>query len=277
MRVEFIGKPERFVELAWPLLIADEAHHTHLLSGLQSWQRGTTPQPEPWSSAAVFDGDVPVAVARLVRRQWWLSLGPAQALAALGGAAAEHSSFDGAVGEESAARAFASACGQPMRERFALPLMRLTGAPRKMNAAGTLLAATADDRERLLAWTEAFRVEARLPDTAEEAAQLTERKLRHGGLWLWCDAGGAPVAFLGGQTIAPSGARIGPVYTPPQRRGQGIGAAMVAALSQRLLDDGARGVFLFTDATNATSNALYLRVGFETVGRHSHLTRVDGP
>lgn len=277
MRVEFIGDAERFIDLAWPLLVADEAHHTALLSGVQSWRRGTAPQSEPWSSAVAFDGAAPVAAARLVRRHWWLSLGPMPALAALGRAAAGHLPFDGAVGEEPAARAFASARGQPMRELFALPLMRLNEAPTRIDIEGSLRAANAEDRELLLAWTEAFRFEARLPETAEEAMQLTERKLRDGGLWVWCDPGGAPVAFLGGQTIAPSGARLGPVYTPPERRGGGIGAAMVSALARRLLEAGARSVYLFTDAGNPTSNALYRRVGFETIGRHDHLIRVDGP
>ena len=65
------------------------------------------------------------------------------------------------------------------------------------------------------------------------------------------------------------------MYTRPAQRGRGIGAAMVATLSRQLLAAGARCVFLFADAGNPTSNALYRRIGFVPVGRHLHLRAGD--
>jgi GNAT superfamily N-acetyltransferase len=48
----------------------------------------------------------------------------------------------------------------------------------------------------------------------------------------------------------PDAARIAPVYTPPQARGRGYATALVADLSQALLDRGRQGLFLITDLAN---------------------------
>jgi predicted GNAT family acetyltransferase len=59
--------------------------------------------------------------------------------------------------------------------------------------------------------------------------------------------------------------RLGPVYTPPEHRGRGYGAAVTAAVSHAALDAGASYVVLFTDLANPTSNALYRRLGYQPV------------
>jgi predicted GNAT family acetyltransferase len=59
--------------------------------------------------------------------------------------------------------------------------------------------------------------------------------------------------------------RVGPVYTPPERRGRGYAAAVTSLATQRLLDAGARPM-LFTDLANPTSNGVYARLGYERVG-----------
>jgi predicted GNAT family acetyltransferase len=59
-------------------------------------------------------------------------------------------------------------------------------------------------------------------------------------------------------------ARVGPVYTPKEHRGHGYAAAGVAAISRRLLDEGAR-VCLFADELNQTSTGVYVRLGFRPI------------
>ena len=59
--------------------------------------------------------------------------------------------------------------------------------------------------------------------------------------------------------------RIGPVYTPPERRGRGYGSAATAAASQRLLEAGAEEVLLYTDLANPVSNSIYQRIGYRAV------------
>jgi predicted GNAT family acetyltransferase len=71
--------------------------------------------------------------------------------------------------------------------------------------------------------------------------------------------------MAGAQRPAAGVVRVGPVYTPPEHRGRGYGAAVTAAVSQAALDAGAAGVVLFTDLANPTSNALYERLGYRPV------------
>jgi predicted GNAT family acetyltransferase len=69
---------------------------------------------------------------------------------------------------------------------------------------------------------------------------------------------------MAGATRAVAGqARVGPVYTPPERRGRGFGGAVTAAVSQAAIDAGVAEVLLYTDLANPTSNALYQHLGYE--------------
>ena len=55
------------------------------------------------------------------------------------------------------------------------------------------------------------------------------------------------------------------VYTPPEYRRQGYATALVARLSQHLLDSGYKFINLFTDLGNPTSNSIYRKIGYHPV------------
>lgn len=59
--------------------------------------------------------------------------------------------------------------------------------------------------------------------------------------------------------------RIGPVYTPAQHRGRGYGSAVTAAAAVWARQLGAAEVVLFTDLANPVPNAIYQRIGFESI------------
>ena len=61
-------------------------------------------------------------------------------------------------------------------------------------------------------------------------------------------------------------ARIGPVYTPPERRRRGYAGMAVAEVSRRLLARGVHTCMLFTDLANPTSNKIYAEVGYRRFG-----------
>ena len=86
---------------------------------------------------------------------------------------------------------------------------------------------------------------------------------RNAGLFFWVD--GSPVAMAGFSGPTPNGVRIGMVYTPPELRRRGYASACVAALSQRMLDEGRRFCFLYTDLANPTSNHIYQEIGYRPV------------
>ncbi|OBB46536.1 GNAT family N-acetyltransferase [Mycobacterium sp. 852002-51961_SCH5331710] len=81
---------------------------------------------------------------------------------------------------------------------------------------------------------------------------------------LW-DVTGAPVSMALLRAAAAGVSRIGPVFTPTNRRGSGYGSAVTAAASQAALDRGDAGVVLFADLANPTSNAIYQKLGYAPV------------
>jgi predicted GNAT family acetyltransferase len=70
--------------------------------------------------------------------------------------------------------------------------------------------------------------------------------------------------------------RVQLVYTPPERRGHGYAAALVAALTAEQLSAGRR-CMLYTDLANPTSNGLYRRIGYRWVGESRALVFVPSP
>ena len=128
---------------------------------------------------------------------------------------------------------------------------------------GRAQVATAADSGLLLDWLEAFGREADDHGGPDMQRTVADR-LSYGGLTLW-ETGDGPVS-LAGMTRAVAGqARVGPVYTPPERRGRGFGGAVTAAVSQAAKAAGVAEVLLYTDLANPTSNALYQRLGYEPV------------
>jgi predicted GNAT family acetyltransferase len=96
---------------------------------------------------------------------------------------------------------------------------------------------------------------ARFVDTAN---QVDDRFV------LW-DVDGTPVSMAMLRAPASGVSRIGPVFTPPDRRGHGYGSAVTAATADLAHRSGTADVVLLADLANPTSNAIYQRIGFEPV------------
>ncbi len=92
---------------------------------------------------------------------------------------------------------------------------------------------------------------------------MITRLVSRAAVYVWCDDEIRSMAA--GMAPTPSGVRVGFVYTPREQRGRGYASACTAATSQRLLDEGRRFCFLYTDLANPTSNAVYRRIGYEPV------------
>jgi GNAT superfamily N-acetyltransferase len=129
--------------------------------------------------------------------------------------------------------------------------------------AGELRLGVPAERERLIAWHDAFAAEAGGHGGAHAIASVDSR-LASGDLFVWDDGGPKSVA-----AISPAVAgvvRIGPVYTPPEFRSRGYAGMAVAEVTRRALARGARGCMLFTDLANPTSNKIYTEVGYRRFG-----------
>lgn len=136
-------------------------------------------------------------------------------------------------------------------------LEQVSGPPRP--AHGRLRPAAEPDRALLVEWMEAFYLEAGIV-AAGQGATMVEAGLARGGLHIWEDDG--PASFVGVNPAVGGIARVGPVYTPPARRGRGYASSAVAAVSRRALDCGASRCMLLTDLANPTSNRIYASLGY---------------
>jgi GNAT superfamily N-acetyltransferase len=168
---------------------------------------------------------------------------------------------------DAAAEAFAAAwsarTGATVRPQRPMRLHRLDAlVPPDPAPLGCAVRATTADSALLVDWYEAFAREVDVP-AAGSAAQVEDR-LTHGGLTLWALDGEA-VALAGITRQVAGVTRVAPVYTPPEHRGHGYGAAATAAVSRQALDERAAEVVLYTDLANPTTNRLYARLGYVPV------------
>lgn len=205
--------------------------------------------------------DDPAAVLTLVEDRW------------------DHD-LPGALGPVEHARAFVERyTGRPgwaYRLHMSERIYKLTTLRPPPAVAGRMRVAVAGDRELVVAWINAFMLEALGEADPIDTDAIVGRSLAGMGrtIYLWED--GEPVSLCGVGGTTPNGVRIGPVYTPPEARRRGYASALVARASQFQLDAGRRFCFLFTNLENPTSNHIYGAIGYEAV-RDVDAYRVDRP
>jgi predicted GNAT family acetyltransferase len=259
-----------FSALAEPLLAADPARHTILLTALDAARRGGAPIA---SMLVAREADAVVGVAlRSPGRRLLVSALPMGAAAAVAELVAREDPDIGGVSGpvpdvDEFARVIAECTGA--RARLIVRRSRLfelgelaapVGVPGRARLAGEA------DVALLARWRDAFAVEAHEGAApGEDAEETARRSLRLGsGEVLW-EVDGVPVSQASAKPVLAGTSRIGPVYTPPEYRRHGYAAAATAAASRWALDAGADRVLLFTDLANPTTNALYPRIGYRAV------------
>ncbi|HEX3479723.1 MAG TPA: GNAT family N-acetyltransferase [Kofleriaceae bacterium] len=260
-----------FLGAAQGFLAAREAEHC-LLFGLSSTIAShpeVYPDPQFWT---VHEAQRVVAAAlRTPPRGLVLSaFDEPRWLIALAADALSAGELPGAMGPTAAVRALADAwsarTGRAAVRVVQERIFRLDRVIPQRPAPGHCREIEERDRARLTTWCSAFHAEAlphAPPIDAEVAAdQMLRRAGRVGYVW---DHAGEPVALAGAGGPTPRGIRIGPVYTPPDRRGRGYASNLVAEVSQRQLASGRSFCFLFTDLANPTSNHIYQAIGYTPV------------
>lgn len=129
---------------------------------------------------------------------------------------------------------------------------------------GALGLATEDDKSLVAQWLYEFDKEAVGEMTQDEAVEVAHRMVDGGRMYLWVDDG-RPVSQVCKTRPTQRGVVLNAVYTPRQFRKRGYATSCVAAVSQRLLDDGYEFCSLFTDLTNPTSNQIYMKIGYDSI------------
>lgn len=134
---------------------------------------------------------------------------------------------------------------------------------------GELVALGEPDESWLVGWMLEFFREA-LPFERlqpEEVASSCRGKLQQNDFFAW-KADGRMVSVAALTRPSPRGVCLSSVFTPQELRGRGYASAVSAALSQRALDQGKLFCVLYADRDNATSNAIYQRIGYRAIAEH---------
>ncbi len=118
-------------------------------------------------------------------------------------------------------------------------------------------------RDLILKWSAAFHKECFGDDPSPSDIQRAETALNTGRLVFWMDP--HPVSMATRTRPTPNTECVSFVFTPPELRGKGYASALVAALSQHILNSGKSRVTLFTDLSNPTSNHIYRNLGYQPI------------
>lgn len=138
---------------------------------------------------------------------------------------------------------------------------------REVIGAGRLRVADDGDLEFMIQGIGEFLKDASLnsvPDP-EKCREHAQRRLADQSVYLW-EQEGKPVSMAARSRPTSRGVTINLVYTPKELRGRGYATSCVAALSQQLLDEGYEFCSLFTDLSNPTSNSIYQKIGYRSLG-----------
>jgi RimJ/RimL family protein N-acetyltransferase len=268
VQVRFHDDVDEFAAVAVPLLQRDPVLHTVELTLLRG---GALIAGEALLLLTVWEDGVAVGAALQTRPQGLLGTGLTIACvpAVVDALAVERSDLAGFRGVRDTADEFVtqwrSRTGATVAGREEDRLYRL-GEPHWPRVHGAARPATDADHELLVHWLCGFAEEAFLDDPDPSVAEASIAAAASAGdvYQLWTvDA--APVSVAGVRRPASGVARIGPVYTPKQLRGNGFGSAATAAGVRWAHSVGAEDVVLFADLDNPVSNAIYQRMGFEPV------------
>ncbi|MFJ1136680.1 GNAT family N-acetyltransferase, partial [Bacillus thuringiensis] len=104
----------------------------------------------------------------------------------------------------------------------------------------------------------------KLPTTKEEAKQTAYTLITTNRLF-GLEVDGKLVSVAAKTRPTKNNITVNFVYTPKEARKKGYASKCVAALSQRMLDEGYKTTTLYTDLANPISNKIYQEIGYEKI------------
>ena len=255
-----------FLDRAAAWLLAREAEHNLHLSLAYARRDGGESEPEALFGTVEAAGRVVGCVIRTPPHKLLVTDMPVGAAECVASRVGElYDSIPAVLGPRSIAMAIAdawvAATGGEARLGMGQGLYRLTEVVPVKGVRGRARLATPDDIEALIPWGEGFGRDAGATFTlpADGVRKLVERH----AMFVWEDERLCSMTVAQGLTGA--GCRVGYVYTPTELRGSGYASALVAEVSQRMLDAGLAFCVLYTDLSNPTSNAIYQKIGYARI------------
>lgn len=258
--------PGDFLQRAESWLLASEAEHNlHLSLAYVRRDAGATGADVLFGTVEQ-DGDLVGCVIRTPPHKVLITSMPPEAAPDIVGPVAElYDEIPAVLGQADSAVAVASAWtalkGGGWETGMQQRIYRLDQVEPVRPVPGAMRLATMDDLELLTDWGTGFARDA--GHAFLLAREQVNRMIERQDLHIWQDESPASMAVAQGAT--PNGCRIGYVYTPRELRGRGYASALVARLSQRMLDSGMTFCVLYTDLGNPAPNAIYQRIGYNAI------------
>ncbi|AAT61477.1 MULTISPECIES: GNAT family N-acetyltransferase [Bacillus cereus group] len=135
---------------------------------------------------------------------------------------------------------------------------------KKWNGDGVSREINGDEIPLIEQWIYQFCEEVNLPTTKEEAEQTAHTLITNHRLF-GLEIDGKLVSVAAKTRPTKNNITVNFVYTPKEERKKGYASNCVAALSQRMLDEGYKTTTLYTDLANPTSNKIYQEIGYEQI------------
>ncbi len=272
MKVIRYDTAEEFLEAVGETLYQEEARNCLMIGIIERLQL----HPDYFGDkapylAAVFDGDRPVLAGSMTPPYGLLVVSLDEgAQAGLFALAEDVISGDWPLPDVHGvkplsmlfAEAWAARTGGQYRLEMEQRIYELREVTHPENVPGRFFQAETEHTRLVMDWWAAFEIEAIGDEPDQERLErAAKRRIQAGDWFLWEDDGEIVSMCLQTRPTR-TGCSIAGVYTPPEKRGRGYASACVAALSQKLLDEGFEFTSLFTDLSNPTSNSIYQRMGY---------------
>lgn len=135
---------------------------------------------------------------------------------------------------------------------------------KKWNEEGIFRGINGNELPLIEKWIYQFCEDVKLPTTKEEAKQTAHTLITNNRLF-GLEVDGKLVSVAAKTRPTTNNITVNFVYTPKEARKKGYASNCVAALSQRMLDEGYKTTTLYTDLANPTSNKIYQEIGYEQI------------
>jgi RimJ/RimL family protein N-acetyltransferase len=255
-----------FLERAEPWLFQREAEHNLVLGIAMAESSSDQPNMHAFFATVERDADIVGVSFRTPPHKLSVSRMPLEAVPLLvEEVSRRYESIPAVLGPkevaEAAAEEWTRLRGGQWQEGMRQGLYRLDTVVPPPPTPGSVRPPRPEEADLMIEWIAGFARDAgaQFAVPAHEVRAWVARE----GFFMWDHEGPVSIARAGGAT--PGGMRVGFVYTPPELRGQGYATALVATVSQIVLDRGYEFCVLYTDLSNPTSNRIYQKIGYEHV------------
>ncbi len=265
-----------FLAAASPMLYEDEALNSLLLGLCESSVSANEPSVAFSTFARIVESGQTVAAAMATSLNLILTRASGAQLELL----AQHfrqrgADFPGVVGPAVEAKKFAEVWCHLTKKKFHLGMGQKIYWIKQVivpDPAGELRQALPAEADLITQWLVEFSNEA-LPEHERSSIEKTlprvTRAIEGQRVYvLVVDNQPVTMAFVGRPT--KNGISVSGVYTPKNLRKRGFASAVVALLSQKMLNSGKQFCVLYTDLANPISNKIYQRIGYEEVADSSN-------